>query len=141
MVEFLTRNRGSEPHWHHCFASLIKDINLSLVLVQPWKTRPFRTERLLMGLKESNTKTPNGDRERRIFLSHLNTNNGFFFFLLTTKYRIFIEKKNNKQKQTNTKKASKNPVYTEIRHGDDILTRIDVRLSFFLSFPRAGTGM
>ena len=29
----------------------------------------------------------NGDRERRIFLSHPHTNNGFFF-LLTTKYHI-----------------------------------------------------
>ena len=34
--------------------SLSKKINPSLVLVQPRKTRPFITERLLMGLKESN---------------------------------------------------------------------------------------
>ena len=32
---------------------LIKNINPSLVLVQPRKTRPFITERLLMGRKES----------------------------------------------------------------------------------------
>ena len=38
--------------------SLSKNINPSLVLVQPRKTRPFITERLLMGRKESNqTKT------------------------------------------------------------------------------------
>ena len=37
-----------------------KNINPSLVLVQPRKTRPFITERLLMGRKESNqTKTKN----------------------------------------------------------------------------------
>ena len=34
--------------------SLSKNINPSLVLVQPSKTRPFITERLLMGCKESN---------------------------------------------------------------------------------------
>ena len=34
--------------------SLSKNINPSLVLVQPRKTRPFITERLLMGRKESN---------------------------------------------------------------------------------------
>ena len=34
--------------------SLSKSINPSLVLVQPRKTRPFITERLLMGHKESN---------------------------------------------------------------------------------------
>ena len=38
--------------------SLSKNINPSLVLVQPRKTRPNITERLLRGLKESNqTKT------------------------------------------------------------------------------------
>ena len=41
-------------HWHHCIVSLSKNINPSLVLVQPRKTRPFITERLLMGRKESN---------------------------------------------------------------------------------------
>ena len=34
--------------------SLSKNINPSLVLVQPTKTHPFITERLLMGRKESN---------------------------------------------------------------------------------------
>ena len=38
----------------HCVVSLGKNINPSLVLVQPRKTRPFITERLLMGRKESN---------------------------------------------------------------------------------------
>ena len=37
--------------------SLSKNINPSLVLVQPRKTSPFITERLLMGRKESNTQT------------------------------------------------------------------------------------
>ena len=37
-----------------CVVSLSKNINPSLVLVQPRKTRPFITERLLMGRKESN---------------------------------------------------------------------------------------
>ena len=40
-----------QRHW---VVSLSKKINPSLVLVQPRKTRPFITERLLMGRKESN---------------------------------------------------------------------------------------
>ena len=42
----------------HCVVSLSKNINPSLVLVQPKKTCPFITERLLMGREESDqTKT------------------------------------------------------------------------------------
>ena len=48
------KGRGFEPHQHHCVVSLSKNINPSLVLVQPRKTRPFMTERLLIGRKESN---------------------------------------------------------------------------------------
>ena len=42
-------DRGFEPHRRHCVVSLSKNINPSLVLVQPRKTRPFITETLLMG--------------------------------------------------------------------------------------------
>ena len=48
------KGRGFEPHRRHCVVSLSKNINPCLVLVQPRKTRPFITERLLMGRKESN---------------------------------------------------------------------------------------
>ena len=48
------RGRGFEPHWRLYVVSLSKNINPSLVLVQPRKTRPFITERLLIGRKESN---------------------------------------------------------------------------------------
>ena len=49
---------GFKPHRHHCVVSLSKNNIPSLVLVHPRKTRPFITERLLMGCKESNqTKT------------------------------------------------------------------------------------
>ena len=48
------KGRGFEPHRRHCVVSLSKNINPSLVLAQPRKTRPFITERLLMGRKESN---------------------------------------------------------------------------------------
>ena len=48
------RGHGFEPHRHHCVVSLSKNINLSPVLGQPRKTRPFITERLLIGRKESN---------------------------------------------------------------------------------------
>ena len=45
------RGRGFESHWRHCVVSLSKNINPSFVLVQPRKTRPFITERVLMGRK------------------------------------------------------------------------------------------
>ena len=48
------RGLGFEPHRRHCVVSLSKNINPSLVLVQHRKTRPFITERLLMGRKNSN---------------------------------------------------------------------------------------
>ena len=48
------RGHGFEPHRRHCVVSLSKNINPSLVLVQPRKTCSFITERLLMGCKESN---------------------------------------------------------------------------------------
>ena len=43
-----------KPYLRHCVVALSKNINPSLVLVQPRKTRPFITEILLMGRKESN---------------------------------------------------------------------------------------
>ena len=48
------RGRGFKPHRRHCSVVLEQDIYPSLVLVQPRKTRPCLTERLLMGRKESN---------------------------------------------------------------------------------------
>ena len=54
MLDSRPSGHGLEPHQHHCFVSLSKNINPSLVLVQPRKTRPEVTERLLMGGKESN---------------------------------------------------------------------------------------
>ena len=52
------RGGGFEPHRRHCVVSLSKNINPSLALVQPRKTCPFITEKLLMGHKESNKQTP-----------------------------------------------------------------------------------
>ena len=54
MLDSRPRDRGFEPHRRHRVVSLSKNINPSLVLVQPRKTRPFIAERLLMGRKESN---------------------------------------------------------------------------------------
>ena len=55
LKEFDSRRKGCEfePHLRHCVVSLSKNINPSLVLVQPRNTHPFLTERLLMGRKES----------------------------------------------------------------------------------------
>ena len=62
MLDSRPRGCGFEPHRSHCIVSLSKNINPSLVLVQPRKTRPFITERLLMERKESNqTKQTNMD--------------------------------------------------------------------------------
>ena len=54
MLDSIPRGRGFGPHRRHCVVSLSKNINPSLVLVQPRKTRPFITERLLLGRKEAN---------------------------------------------------------------------------------------
>ena len=59
MLDSRPKGRGFEPHNRHCVVSLSKNINPSLVLVQPRKIRPFITERLLMGRKESNQTNTN----------------------------------------------------------------------------------
>ena len=65
MLDSRLRGCGFQPHRHHCLVSLSKNINSSLVLVQPRKTHPFINEILLMGCKESNqTKQPNKMRVR-----------------------------------------------------------------------------
>ena len=53
VLDWRSWGSGFEPHRRHCVVSLSKNINPSLVLVQPRKTRPFIIERLLMGRKES----------------------------------------------------------------------------------------
>ena len=55
------RGCGFEPHRHHCVVVLEQDIYPSLVLVQPRKTRPCLTERLLVGRKESKQIKQNPD--------------------------------------------------------------------------------
>ena len=55
------KSHGFEPHRRHCVVVLKqRHIYPSLVLVQPRKTRPYITERLLMGHKESNQTNKNG---------------------------------------------------------------------------------
>ena len=54
VVECLTQDCGAGGSSRHCVVSLSKNINPSLVLVQPWKSHPFITEILLMGRKEPN---------------------------------------------------------------------------------------
>ena len=65
VLDLRPKGRGFELHWRHCVVSLSKNINPSLVLVQPRKTRSFITERLLMGHKESiQTKTNSVDLDQ-----------------------------------------------------------------------------
>ena len=54
------RGGGFEPHRRHYVVSLSKNINPSLVLIQPRKTGPFITERLLIGRKETNQTNKTG---------------------------------------------------------------------------------
>ena len=60
MLDSRPRGHGFEPHRRHCVVSLSKNINHSLVLVQHRKIRPFITESLLMGRKDSNKKIRTG---------------------------------------------------------------------------------
>ena len=48
------KGNGFKPHRRHCVLSLSEIIYPTVVLVQPRKTSPYITERLLMGRKESN---------------------------------------------------------------------------------------
>ena len=55
LLDSRPRGRGLEPHRRHCVVVIYP----SLLLVQPRKTRPCLTERLLMGRKESIKQTNN----------------------------------------------------------------------------------
>ena len=57
MLESRPRGRGFEPHRRHCVVSLSKNTYPSLVLIQPRKTCPYTTEKLLMGRQKSNQNT------------------------------------------------------------------------------------
>ena len=55
LLDSRPRGRGFEPHRRYCVVSAwARHNNPSLVLVYPRKTRPYITEILLMGRKESN---------------------------------------------------------------------------------------
>ena len=65
------RGHGFKPHQRHCVVSLSKNISPSLVLVQPRKTCPYITERLLMGPEESNqTNIPTLSEKEEAILLH-----------------------------------------------------------------------
>ena len=51
------RGRWFEPHRRRCVVSLSKNINPSLVLVQPRKTRPFITEKFWWDVKNQIKQT------------------------------------------------------------------------------------
>ena len=59
MLELRPSGHRFEPHRLHCIVSLSKNGYPGLVLVQPKKTRPFITEILLLGRKESNKNNNN----------------------------------------------------------------------------------
>ena len=53
VLDLRPKGCGFQPHRRHCLVSLSKNVNPSLVLVQPRKTHPFINEISLMGRKES----------------------------------------------------------------------------------------
>ena len=71
---------GFEPRRRHCVVSLSKNISPSLVLVKPRKTRPFITERWLMGRKESSQtkQTCLADSKKRQTIEFLFMTDFFF---------------------------------------------------------------
>ena len=77
VLDLRPKGRGLEPHRRHCVVSLSKYIKSSLVLVQPRKTRPFITERLLMGRKESNQT----NKQTKIKIDAENSNTKFWVVL------------------------------------------------------------
>ena len=66
VLDLRPKGRGFEPHRRHFVVSLSKNINPSLVLVQPRKTRPYITERLSMGHKESNQTNKQNQKTNKI---------------------------------------------------------------------------
>ena len=70
VVECLTQTEGPRVRASLRCGHLARHIYPSLVLVQPWKTRPCLTERLLMGRKESNqTKKKHPVKSQRYTVS------------------------------------------------------------------------
>ena len=84
VLDSSSKGRGFEPHrrQRHCFVSLSKNINPSLVLVQPRKTRPFITERLLMGRRESKQTNKQTNKQKNL-TNYLQSNFLLFFMLLS----------------------------------------------------------
>ena len=72
------RGRVFELHKRHCIVSFSKNINPSLVLVQPRKTCPFITERLLMGRKESN-QTKYSEQHSVLIQDHIRNSTVFIW--------------------------------------------------------------
>ena len=60
------RGCGFEPQNRHCVVSLSKTYNPSLLLVQSREARPYITEKLVMGRKESIKQTNTQHFTRRI---------------------------------------------------------------------------
>ena len=75
------KGRGFEPHRLQDVVSFSKNINPSLVLVQPRKTCSCITERLLMGCKESN------QTQNRCAVKHLNLE-GIFIWPYGSKNKL-----------------------------------------------------
>ena len=88
MLDSRPRGCGFEPHPRHCVVSLSKNINPGLELVQPRKTVPLITERLLMGSKESNqTKISHDYGTYCICISHYLT-----LYFIETPFNTFANR-------------------------------------------------
>ena len=85
------RGWGFEPQQHHCIVSLSKNINPSLWLVQPRKTHPYITERLLVGRKESNQT----NKSIKMYISASSTEPSLFTYQHFGFKRLYWPQKNN----------------------------------------------
>ena len=84
------KGRGFEPHRRHCVVSLSRNINPCLVLVQPRKIRPFITERLLMGRKESNQTNQTKTMSLNIVQQFMKEMVNIYFGLLKIQVKFLI---------------------------------------------------
>ena len=74
------RGRGFNPQSLHCIVSLSKTYNPILVLVHSRETRPYITERLVMGRKESN--------QTNKYTAFYTSNRGFIYTFIIIKDTI-----------------------------------------------------
>ena len=109
VLDLRLRGCGFKPQRGHYIVSLSKNINPSLVLVQPRKSCPFITERLLMGRKESNQT-----KQMRTFANSLDPDQARRFDILMIFLREFFKEVDFEKNQQTNKKHENLPVRQKV---------------------------